>query len=85
MSFQRQNNSERLLHLWAEVNALPVEGGAPPTAVVVGCGALHVMWEDLAEVRTLAVAPYAKATRQNIIPTYSKRATTRVRSYKWYS
>lgn len=24
--------------------------------VVVGCGALHVMWEDLAEVRTLAVA-----------------------------
>ena len=25
--------------------------------VVVGCGALHVMWEDLAEVRTLAVDP----------------------------
>jgi amino-acid N-acetyltransferase len=24
---------------------------------VTGCGALHVMWEDLAEVRTLAVAP----------------------------
>ncbi len=24
---------------------------------VVGCGALHVMWEDLAEVRTLAVRP----------------------------
>ena len=24
---------------------------------VVGCGALHVMWEDLAEVRTLAIAP----------------------------
>ncbi|EAR25780.1 hypothetical protein A20C1_07868 [marine actinobacterium PHSC20C1] len=23
---------------------------------VVGCGALHVMWQDLAEVRTLAVA-----------------------------
>ncbi len=23
--------------------------------VVVGCGALHVLWEDLAEVRTLAV------------------------------
>lgn len=29
--------------------------GASPT--VVGCGALHVMWEDLAEVRTLAVDP----------------------------
>ncbi len=24
---------------------------------IVGCGALHVMWEDLAEVRTLAVHP----------------------------
>lgn len=26
---------------------------------VLGCGALHVMWEDLAEVRTLAVEPRA--------------------------
>ncbi|SHN16334.1 amino-acid N-acetyltransferase [Actinacidiphila paucisporea] len=26
-------------------------------ASVVACGALHVMWEDLAEVRTLAVDP----------------------------
>jgi amino-acid N-acetyltransferase len=25
---------------------------------IVGCGALHVMWEDLAEVRTLAVDPH---------------------------
>jgi amino-acid N-acetyltransferase len=24
---------------------------------VIGCGALHVMWEDLAEIRTLAVDP----------------------------
>ena len=23
---------------------------------LIGCGALHVMWEDLGEVRTLAVA-----------------------------
>lgn len=29
-------------------------------AEVVGCGALHVMWEDLAEVRTLAVNPGAR-------------------------
>ena len=29
-------------------------------AEVVGCGALHVMWEDLAEVRTLAVNPAVK-------------------------
>lgn len=24
---------------------------------VVGCGALHIMWEDLGEVRTMAVSP----------------------------
>jgi amino-acid N-acetyltransferase len=27
---------------------------------VLGCGALHVMWEDLAEIRTLATAPEAR-------------------------
>jgi amino-acid N-acetyltransferase len=26
---------------------------------VVGCGALHVLWEDLAEIRTVAVDPIA--------------------------
>jgi amino-acid N-acetyltransferase len=26
-------------------------------AVLAGCGALHVMWEDLAEIRTVAVVP----------------------------
>lgn len=31
---------------------------------VVGCGALHVMWEDLAEVRTVAVDP--RVARQGI-------------------
>lgn len=28
---------------------------------LIGCGALHVMWEDLAEVRTLVVALNSKA------------------------
>ncbi|PFG36536.1 N-acetylglutamate synthase [Flavimobilis soli] len=28
-----------------------------PHGAVVGCGALHVMWVDLAEIRTLAVDP----------------------------
>jgi amino-acid N-acetyltransferase len=28
--------------------------------LVVGCGALHVMWEDLAEIRTLAVDAAAR-------------------------
>jgi amino-acid N-acetyltransferase len=27
---------------------------------LVGCGALHVFWEDLAEIRTLAVAGHAR-------------------------
>jgi amino-acid N-acetyltransferase len=27
-----------------------------PEGEIAGCGALHVMWEDLAEIRTLAVA-----------------------------
>jgi len=27
---------------------------------IAGCGALHVMWQDLAEIRTLAVAPEAR-------------------------
>ncbi len=29
---------------------------------VVGCAALHVLWEDLAEIRTLAVHPSARGT-----------------------
>lgn len=28
-----------------------------PDGEVVGCGALHVFWEDLGEIRTLTVAP----------------------------
>jgi amino-acid N-acetyltransferase len=27
---------------------------------IVGCGALHVMWEDLAEIRTVAVDPASR-------------------------
>ena len=38
---------------------LVAEDGAGGLA---GCGALHVMWEDLAEVRTLAVDPSARGT-----------------------
>ena len=30
---------------------------ADDQGVVLGCGALHVMWEDLAEIRTVAVDP----------------------------
>lgn len=34
----------------------------PSSGEVVGCGALHVMWEDLGEVRTLAVRPDRRGT-----------------------
>jgi amino-acid N-acetyltransferase len=30
---------------------------------IVGCGALHVMWEDLAEVRTVAVDPSCRGQK----------------------
>ena len=32
-------------------------GSPSSTATVVGCGALHVLWADLGEIRTLAVHP----------------------------
>ena len=39
------------------------DGGDTPAAPrIVGCGALHVMWDDIAEVRTLAVHPDALGT-----------------------
>ena len=38
------------------------DGEASAAPRIVGCGALHVMWDDLAEVRTLAVHPDAVGT-----------------------
>jgi amino-acid N-acetyltransferase len=35
----------------------------PDTDEVVGCGALHVMWEDLAEIRTVAVDPASRGEK----------------------
>jgi amino-acid N-acetyltransferase len=43
----------------AEAPAVVPDGGP----VVVGCGALHVMWQDLAEIRTLAVNPAWRGRR----------------------
>ncbi len=45
--------SERRADPGAAADRQPADDGPE----LVGCGALHVMWEDLAEVRTLAVAP----------------------------
>ncbi|HEX8631848.1 MAG TPA: amino-acid N-acetyltransferase [Catenuloplanes sp.] len=35
----------------------------PDDDVVVGCGALHVLWEDLAEIRTVAVDPTCRGQK----------------------
>lgn len=34
-----------------------------PDGAIVGCGAVHVMWEDLAEVRTVAVDPACRGRK----------------------
>jgi amino-acid N-acetyltransferase len=47
--------SKATVTLYEDVQEFLVAEG--PGGEVVGCGALHVLWEDLAEVRTLAVAP----------------------------
>lgn len=36
------------------------ELAAPSEQRIVGCGALHVLWEDLGEIRTVAVNPAAR-------------------------
>lgn len=41
--------------LYEDVQEFVVAEPAGRAGAVVGCGALHVMWEDLAEIRTLAV------------------------------
>ncbi|MBE1878675.1 amino-acid N-acetyltransferase [Myceligenerans sp. TRM 65318] len=41
----------------------PEKTGTSAATAVVGCGALHVMWEDLAEIRTLAVDPGSRGRR----------------------
>jgi amino-acid N-acetyltransferase len=44
---------KELVTLFEDVQEFRV--AVAPDDTVIGCGALHVMWEDLAEVRTLAV------------------------------
>ncbi|HEY9376977.1 MAG TPA: amino-acid N-acetyltransferase [Jiangellaceae bacterium] len=47
--------SKEMVTLYEDVQEFWV--AARPDGAVLGCGALHVMWEDLAEVRTLATHP----------------------------
>jgi amino-acid N-acetyltransferase len=51
---QRRLLSKATVTLYEDVQEFWV---AEIDGVVVGCGAIHVMWEDLAEVRTVAVDP----------------------------
>ena len=48
--------TKQLVTLYEDVQEFWV---AEREGVVLGCGALHVLWEDLAEIRTLAVRPDA--------------------------
>jgi amino-acid N-acetyltransferase len=50
---QRRLLSKETVTLYESVQEFTV---AVDNGEVIGCGALHVLWEDLAEVRTLAVA-----------------------------
>jgi amino-acid N-acetyltransferase len=46
--------TKQLVTLYEDVQEFWV---AERDGLLVGCGALHVLWEDLAEIRTLAVHP----------------------------
>lgn len=46
--------AKELVTLYEDVQEFWV---AERSGVLVGCGALHVLWEDLGEIRTLAVHP----------------------------
>lgn len=48
--------TKQLVTLYEDVQEFWVAEGAEG---VLGCGALHVLWEDLGEIRTLAVCPDA--------------------------
>lgn len=54
-SVERRLLSKATVALFETVQEFWVAANAD--GAIVGCGALHVMWEDLAEIRTVAVDP----------------------------
>lgn len=50
--------SKEIVTLYEDVQEFRV--AVDERGTLVGCGALHVMWEDLAEIRTLAVHPASR-------------------------
>ncbi|GAB3443707.1 amino-acid N-acetyltransferase [Streptomonospora sediminis] len=60
-SGERRVLGKSTVNLYEDVQEFCVaETGEGPERTIVGCGALHVLWEDLAEVRTVAVDPAAQ-------------------------
>ena len=51
-ALQRRLLSKETVTLYEDVQEFTV---AELDGEVIGCGALHILWEDLAEVRTMAV------------------------------
>lgn len=49
--------SKATVTLYEDVQEFIVAVDVSQDDTVIGCGAIHVMWEDLAEVRTVAVLP----------------------------
>ncbi|MFB9908228.1 amino-acid N-acetyltransferase [Allokutzneria oryzae] len=52
-----------LVTLYEDVQEFWVATSEGGTGGLLGCGALHVLWEDLAEIRTIAVDPAARGQR----------------------
>ena len=70
---QRRLLSKETVTLYESVQEFTV---AVENDQIVGCGALHVLWEDLAEVRTVAVAEHlrGKGVGHLILEAIIKRA-----------
>jgi amino-acid N-acetyltransferase len=74
-ALQRRLLNKETVTLYESVQEFTV---AVEDGVVVGCGALHILWEDLAEVRTVAVAEHlhGKGVGRKILDSIIERAKT---------
>lgn len=74
-ALQRRLLNKETVTLYESVQEFTV---AVEDGVVVGCGALHILWEDLAEVRTVAVAEHlhGKGVGRMILEAIIARART---------
>ena len=72
-ALQRRLLNKETVTLYESVQEFTV---AVDDGVVVGCGALHILWEDLAEVRTVAVAEHlhGKGVGRKILESIIARA-----------